>query len=242
MKQFLLSLLLASGAFAASHDAYIDFLEKNPVPLGNSEGGEIEILLDPELMAQIKNKTGRPVGIVEQDKYWIWVNDAVRFPNGSTGVYGRLLWRHAPDGHGGVAVLPLLPDGKIGLIKTYRHATRSWEYELPRGGTQKGETFEEAAKRELQEESGFILASLHSLGAMVPDSGISNTAVPVFLGVVETQGDSALEDSEAISGVESFTLDEIRQGFIEGQIRGTPLRDPFLSFALFQAQIRNLLP
>jgi 8-oxo-dGTP pyrophosphatase MutT (NUDIX family) len=56
-------------------------------------------------------------------------------------------------------VLPVLPSGQIILVLNFRHPTRSWKLELPRGGMQSGETQEEAALRELKEETGFITSS-----------------------------------------------------------------------------------
>jgi len=47
---------------------------------GSTGEGEIEILTDPEKMAAIEKKMGREVGVVSRDKYWLWINDAVRFP------------------------------------------------------------------------------------------------------------------------------------------------------------------
>ena len=58
------------------------------------------------------------------------------------------------------------------------------------------------------------------------------------------------EDSEAIAGIEAFSLDEIKKGFQlgylvyvnkEGVRENVALRDPFLAFALLQAEIRGLI-
>lgn len=232
------------------YQAYLQFLQENPLlgPLGDVSKGEIQISKDVKQMSQLEASMGRIVGIVARDNYWIWVNDPVIFPSGKAGVYGRLLWVNSLKGFAGVAVMPILPDGRIVLNRNYRHATRSWEYELPRGCTAKNETMEAAARREVQEETGMILDELIFLGNMAPDSGLTNTIVPIFCAKVKAQENATPEDSEAIAGIEAFTLVELQEGYVKGYISKTigdevqqiPLRDPFLAFALLQASFRHI--
>ncbi len=77
------------------------------------------------------------VGVVREDQYWIWLRDAVYFPKGVPVTYDRLIWKSELKSNSpGVAVLPILPSGHVVLNLNYRHATKSWELELPRGGIQ----------------------------------------------------------------------------------------------------------
>lgn len=225
---------------------YFQLLKDYPTtlgPLGDYQKGEIQIETDPVKMAAIGKSQNREVGVVLRDKYWIVLNDAVIFPNGKTGVYGRLLWVNSLHGPAGVAVLPVLPDGKIALNLNFRHATRSWEYELPRGCINKGEQPYDAAVREAREETGMELADVQFVGMMAPDSGLTNTIVPVFIAKVVAKNQAAPEDSEAISDIVAFTVDEIREGYHKGYLMGkvdgkeapVSIKDPFLTFALFQA-------
>lgn len=246
----LFGFVFANETTQASLDRYFEYLdryEKAIGPLGDAEKGEIEILRDINKIQEIQKSTGRQVGIVAEDNYWIWINDAVKFSNGKYGVYGRVLWRKSLTGMPGIAVMPILPNGKIALNRNYRHATRSWEYELPRGGVEGNETHEEAAKREVKEETGMIIDKLFLLGMMAPDTGLTNTIVPIYLAKVAQQGSSQPEDSEAIAAIEAFTIEEIKTGYLHGflltEIDGKEckvyLRDPFLSFALFQIALRK---
>jgi len=250
MKLFSLC-LLAYAVCSANDPAYFEYMEKYPKtlgPLGNAAKGEIEIILDRQKMAEIEKTMQRKVGIVAEDKYWLWINDAVLFPSGKYGIYARQVWRVSLPGAGGVAVLPLLPNGKIALNRNFRHATRSWEYEIARGGIQSGETIEQAAAREAKEETGLLLDKLHLLGQMTPDTGLTSSVVPVFLAKVVSEEKSAPEESEAIASIDAFSIEEIKQGYIDGylsvkidgQMHKIPLRDPFLAFALFQKEIRGL--
>ena len=82
----------------------------------------------------------------------------------------------------GVAVLPI-HEGKIGLIKTYRHAIGDNSWEVPRGFVDEGETEVESALRELEEESGLscIPDAVYSLGFIAPDAGVLAARIHLFV-------------------------------------------------------------
>lgn len=234
-------------------------------PLASWRKGEIEIITQPEQIKKIENQmrlrlicNGVPekdatewsrVGIVAEDQYLIWIRDGVIFPSGVYGTYDRVVWRNGLQGPPGVAVMPVLANKKIVVNLYYRHATRNWEIELPRGGKKENETLEQAALRELREETGYKLAKSLLLGTMAPDSGILTSLMPVFYGEVFHSGESYREYSEAISQNPAFTKQELKQGFVQGYIEmpiqgnlvQVQCRDPFLAFALLQAEARKLL-
>lgn len=247
---------------------YLKLFKDNPEtfgPLGKWKQGEIEITVNPEQIRKIENQTRlrlmskgvnesdaekwSTVGIIAEDNYWIWLRDAVIFPSGVYGTYDRLMWKSGLNGAPGVAILPLLASKKIVVNVNYRHATRSWEIELPRGGRKTGESPEKAAARELKEETGYQIAKCTSLGMISPDSGTLMGLVPVFCGEVTHSGETFKEYSEAIHQNPAFTKDELKQGFAKGYIE-MPIneeivkvncRDPFLTFALLQAEMKGLL-
>lgn len=231
---------------------YLQLLQDHPDtlgPLGNWEDGEIEILTDLDKISQAEKNVDRNVGIIAHDRYWIWLNDAVQFPNGKYGVYGRMLWTQSLHGKSGVAVMCMLSDGKIALNCNYRHATRAWEIELPRGGLTPGETIEEAARREVLEETGYVVDDLVLLGELAGDSGMVSDTIPVFLARVVSKHEASPEESEAIEAVIGFSVAEILEGLSKGVVEVTirgkkqmvKVRDPMLSFALLQAHLHGLL-
>src|SRR5258708_30709556 len=56
---------------------------------------------------------------------------------------------------GSVVVLPVLPDGRIVLVRQYRHACRQYLWELVAGRMERGESPKKGAERELIEETGY---------------------------------------------------------------------------------------
>lgn len=246
-------LLSTESTICSRHQEYLKLLSDNAKtlgPWGDSSKGEIEIIRDPAIIPIVEQQFGREIGVFSKNPYWLWINDPVKFANGKYGIFSRILWIKALSGIAGVAVMPILPDGRIVLNRNYRHATRSWEYELPRGMLESGETVKEGAMREVREETGMIVDQCYFLGNIAPDSGLTGNVVPIYMASVVAQHDARPEESEAIEAVEGFTFEELRQGYINGFLTiqkdgksfEIPLRDPFLAFALFQASIRQLLP
>lgn len=248
--------------------AYLQFLkmfDETLGPTGDSLKGEIEIVMEPEQILEIEqlqkkrlSKRGltskeaermSQCGIIQTDTYWIWVRDAVVFPSGHKGTYNRVIWRSAVDGPGNVAILPVSKDGRIVLNLNYRHSTRGFEVEIPRGGRLYGETPEKACRRELRAETGCLTDRQVYLGSITPDTSTVTTVTPVFLGYISEQIESNQEPSEAIIGLLTLTKEEVKEAFvrgfveieIKGEIKKIPFRDSFLAFALLQAEARGLI-
>lgn len=240
----------ASEQPALALDNYFKYLNTYTAlgPIGDASKGEIEIVQDRQKIKEIEAQTGRMVGVVAEDKYWVWINDAVKFPNNKYGVYGRMQWKcNLNTDGGGAAVLPILPNGKIALIRNFRHATRSWEYELPGGAMEPNETFEETARRELKEETGLIAKEISLLGKVAVDPGTLNSVTPIFLAIIADTQTASPEDSEAIASVDAFSIAEIKQGFIDGylivDVKGreqkVPLRSAGLAYAILMLELRG---
>lgn len=82
----------------------------------------------------------------------------------------------------GVAVLPIV-DGKLGLLRIYRHAIQRHLWEVPRGFVDPDESDRNSALRELEEETGLLCADadLESLGIFAPEPGILAARVHLFV-------------------------------------------------------------
>lgn len=248
-------------------DQYLQFYRTYAKALGDGgdhREGEIELLLEPNDIekaqeAQRKRlvKKGMDeklafeasrVGIISQDNDLIFLREAVTFPNGTYGLCNRIIYKGALSGSAGVIIAPMLPDGRLALILNFRHATRSWELELPRGGRFEQETVEQTAIRECLEETGYRLQNPTVIGQMTLDSGIANTVVPLVLGFASEKRSSQADDFEAIEGVLAFTKQQLKESIKKGyfeisfkdQVRKLSLRDPAISYAIIAAEERGL--
>ena len=85
------------------------------------------------------------------------------------------------DHPGAVCIAPVLPDGRLLLVRQYRHATGEWLVEIPAGRLEEGETPEAAAARELEEETGHQAGSLALLRTLWPAPGFCSEAIRLFL-------------------------------------------------------------
>lgn len=247
---------------------YIELLTTYPhlKQTGKQCLGEIEIVTDPIMTlkichdeyqrliqrgvnSELAKKWSLP-GVVYSDPYLLWIRDPVLFPNEKTGLFKRIVWRCTLNQEKPVAILPIAKNGKIHLIKIWRHATGSWEFELPRGAPEPGEKSLETASRELREEVGFSAEKIISVGNVNPDSGVLTATIEVFIAFESNQMSTQWDEIEMIDGIYSFSIEEIemgiKNGFIElwedGKSSKIYLRDPFLTFALYQAFIRRLPP
>ncbi len=81
----------------------------------------------------------------------------------------------------GVSVLPEM-DGRLGLLRVYRHAIGAVTLEVPRGFVESGEPDAQSAMRELDEEAGLAVApeDLQSAGFMTPEASLLAARVHLF--------------------------------------------------------------
>jgi ADP-ribose pyrophosphatase len=157
-------------------DRYDQLRAERPAEFVNPPGAAYEIIFDRsaqlacgETWSAWSRERGRPaeygaMGVVYEDKYFIAVRDTVRFRDGSIGPYFRLLG--AVDG-AGAATLPMLADGRLLLVRHFRHESRGWCWEIPRGFADPDDEGGPAtAARELAEETGVAAGRVELLGRL----------------------------------------------------------------------------
>src|SRR5208282_6662628 len=99
---------------------------------------------------------------------------------------------------GSVVVLPVLPDGKIVMIRQYRHAARQYMWELVAGRIDEGESVKEAAARELKEETGYRAKRLTEFLDVFPSPGFLEERMHILLAEGVTAGKAEPEADEKI--------------------------------------------
>jgi ADP-ribose pyrophosphatase len=97
-----------------------------------------------------------------------------RFPNGQE--HDIAVVRHAPS----VVLIPIEDDGRVVLIKQYRASLDREIWEFPAGRVDEGETPEDAARRECEEEIGRVPTRIERLGAFYPTPGYCDELLIFF--------------------------------------------------------------
>ncbi len=143
--------------------------------------------------------------------------DTVRFPDGSTG--SLELVRHS----GAAAVVPILgdadgPDPEIILVRQFRYAAGGDIYEIPAGRPDRpGEPWEDVARRELEEETGYVAGHLRRLTTIYTTPGFTDERIHIFLATNLSRGTTNLDADEFVDVMampRADVMDAIRDGRI----------------------------
>ena len=99
---------------------------------------------------------------------------------------------------GSVVVLPVLPDGRILMIRQYRHAARQYLWELVAGRIDAGESPRKAAARELIEETGYRARKFRIFLDVFPTPGFLEERMFILLAEGLAAGEAEPEEDEKI--------------------------------------------
>jgi len=80
-----------------------------------------------------------------------------------------------------INVIPLIADNHVVMIRQYRHGARKVTLEIPGGLVDPGDTPEEAAVRELLEETGYQAQTLVQIGVVNPNPALFNNRCYTFI-------------------------------------------------------------
>jgi ADP-ribose pyrophosphatase len=109
-------------------------------------------------------------------------------------------------------------DGKVLMVKQYRHPVEDVLLELPGGFIDKDEAPEAAMARELMEETGYRFSSIEQVGKIAANPGVLDNFTCLFLARGgEKTGEQNLDHNEDIDVVE-ISLVELKQLFLENKI------------------------
>lgn len=100
--------------------------------------------------------------------------DRVRLPS------GREATREVVEHPGAVAILPVLDDGRLVLVRQFRYAVQRALLEVPAGTLEPGESPAACAVRELQEEVGLVAGAVEELARFFVSPGWCNEELIVY--------------------------------------------------------------
>jgi len=138
--------------------------------------------------------------------------DEVEEPGGIRAV--REVVRH----RGSVAALPVHDDGRLVLVRQYRYAVNADVWEVPAGRLDPGETPEQGATRELEEEVGLRAGRLEPLVSLYTTPGFCDEVIHVFRATRLTAVPPRPEADERFE-VATVTLEEASAMMRRGEIR-----------------------
>lgn len=129
------------------------------------------------------------------DNPWISVlEDHVINPGGGENQYGHVQFKNSA-----VAVVPLDTEGYTWIVGQDRYTLGEYSWEVPMGGSPRGESEIEAAHRELKEETGLAAGRMRELMRVHVSNSITDEVGYLFLAEELTAGDTDLEETENIT-------------------------------------------
>lgn len=137
--------------------------------------------------------------------------DTVNLPNGKTAT--REIVKHP----GAVAVLAL-HEGKMIVVEQFRKPLERSLVEIPAGKLDAGEQPIEAARRELEEETGFRCDSLRPVCSFYTSPGFADEILHLYLADNLVPGEVHLDEDEFLD-IQLITLEQAQQFIADGSIR-----------------------
>ena len=119
---------------------------------------------------------------------------------------------------GSVVVLPVLPDGRIVMVRQYRHATRQYLWELVAGRKEPEETPKQGAARELLEETGYRAKRFKVFLDVFPTPGFLEERMYILLAEGLTAGKAQPEEDEKIE-VRAYRVNELKKMIKSGRLK-----------------------
>ena len=118
--------------------------------------------------------------------------DLVRLPDGATAT------REFLDHPGAVGVVPLLPGGRVVLVRQYRYPVGEHTYEVPAGKLARGEDPRACVRRELREETGYRARTIRPLLEYWPTPAFANELLRLYVARGLTPGRMDPDDDEFV--------------------------------------------
>jgi 8-oxo-dGTP pyrophosphatase MutT (NUDIX family) len=144
---------------------------------------------------------------------WIVVNhDEVQRPDGEPGIYGVVHFKHLA-----VGVVAIDASDRVLLVGQYRYPLDLYSWEIPEGGGRFDEAPEEAAARELREETGVTARKWTRIGTAHLSNAVSDEVAIYYLAQDLEQGEAEPEGTEQLQ-VRWFPFDEAVRMVMGGEI------------------------
>ena len=138
--------------------------------------------------------------------------DYISLPNGKPAT--REVIRHV----GAVAIVPMTEDGKVIIERQFRYPLNRVITEIPAGKLDsESEDRLSAAKRELEEETGYLADEWIELGDYIPAAAYCDEVITMYLAKGLHMGTRNLDEDEFLN-IETVSLEELVEDVMQGKI------------------------
>ena len=110
-----------------------------------------------------------------KNPWWTYRKDEVLLPSGKRGEY------HFVHVKGSSMVIPVLDDGKLILVNQYRYLADRESLEFPCGSVKEDSSYEETARHELAEETGYETKELKCVAEFNPYNGVTDEICKIYI-------------------------------------------------------------
>ncbi len=151
--------------------------------------------------------------------------DTIELPNGK-----KVEWDFIHH-DGAAAVVPVQDDGKILLVRQYRNALDRETLEIPAGKLDfAGEDMELCARRELEEETGYVAGKLEWLIDIRTWVAFTNEKIGVYVATGLKKTEQCPDEDEFIE-YEAYALEEIKDKILRGEIEDSKTIASILAYS-----------
>ncbi len=165
--------------------------------------------------------------LVKEAHIFKMYEDTLRMPDGRIAYYDFLSHK------GAAAVIPVLDDGRLLMVRQFRNALDRETLEIPAGGRNTvDEDYRLAAIRELEEETGYYSEKLEHLIDIRTAVAFCDEVISVFVAKDLTPTQQRLDEDEFID-VEEYTLQELTDMIRDGRIEDSKTVSAILAYKSF---------
>ncbi len=154
--------------------------------------------------------------VVSSDDYRIFTVDRIDSSHIASERNGTFSVINSPDW---VNILAMTPADEVVLIRQFRHGTNEIVTEIPGGMIDHGEAPLVAAKRELQEETGYVAKTWVCLGSSLPNPAIQNNQCFMYLALDARLEHAVCLDENEVIDTQLVALSDLPNIVYSGEIR-----------------------
>ena len=155
-----------------------------------------------------------------------YYQDTIKVPNGNIVKWDFI--KHK----GAAAVVPVDDKGRLIMVRQYRNALDRYTLEIPAGGLNgREEPTDQAAMRELQEETGYHTDHVELLTSIYTTVAFCNEKIDIYLARgLKDRGNQHLDEDEFIN-VEAYSVEELKQMIYDCRIQDAKTICGILTYA-----------